>query len=152
MVHLAQVNIGRMRYPLEDARMAGFVGRLDALNAVADASPGFVWRLQDDGGDATSFRVFDDPELIVNMSVWESVEALRAYTFGAVHRPVVRQRKQWFIPLKGRPHLALWWIVAGHRPTLPEAQARLEHLAAHGSTPEAFTFAAPFSTPAALDA
>ena len=140
-----------MRAPLDDPRMAGFVARLDAVNAVADASPGFVWRLQDDDGDATSFRVFDDPELIVNLSVWASVEALTAYVFAGDHRAVLRRRKEWFVRME-RPHLALWWIPAGHEPTLPEAQARLEHLARYGPTPEAFTFRAVFAAPAVAGA
>ena len=146
MPHLAQINIARMRAPLDDPLMAGFVEALDPLNALADGSPGFVWRLQDEAGDATSIRVFEDPRTLVNLSVWESLATLRAYTYRNDHLALLRDRKRWFEPPDG-PHLALWWIPAGHQPTPQEGQARLEHLRRHGPTPEAFTFKKVFEAP-----
>ncbi len=141
-LHLAQVNIARMVAPLESDTMAGFVARLDEINAVADRSPGFVWRLQD-GDDATSLRPFDDDRILVNMSVWESVEALRTYVYASAHKDVLKQRQQWFSRFEGA-FMALWWIPAGHIPTVEEAKARLAHLEAHGPSPFAFTFKAVF--------
>lgn len=136
---LAQLNIGRLRYPLEDVRMADFVNGLAHINALADASPGFLWRLQSDSGNATDVRVFDDEDLLVNLSVWESVDALRAYVYKSEHADFLRRRKEWFAPLDG-PHQVLWWVKAGHIPPVEEAKARLERLAAEGPSPEVFTF------------
>jgi hypothetical protein len=144
--HLAQVNIARMRAPLEDPLMAGFVEQLDFINALADRSPGFVWRLQTEEGDATAVRAYADETILFNLSVWASVEALRDYVYQSAHREPLRGRKAWFEPL-GAPHLALWWVPAGHRPSVEEARARLEHLQQHGPTPEAFTFAKRFDPP-----
>src|SRR2546422_8033077 len=110
-VHLAQINIGRMKAPLEDPAMAGFVARLDDINALADRSSGFVWRLQTEEGNATYLRPFDDERIIVNMSVWESIDALRAYVYGSAHAEVLRQRREWFEKFD-RVFLALWWIPA----------------------------------------
>ncbi len=147
--HLAQINIGRMLAPLDDPQMAGFVNQLDPLNALADQSPGFVWRLQDEAGDATSIRVFDDERILVNMSVWESLEALQDYVYRSRHLGPLRDRKQWF-EVPRAPHLALWWIPAGHRPTPEEGKARLEHLQRHGPSSEAFTFKQPFPAPSEM--
>ena len=138
-VHLAQVNIGRIRAPLDDPIMKGFVDRLDDLNALADSSPGFVWRLQTSAGNATYFRPYpDDDRLLMNMSVWESVDALKRYVYKTGHADVLKQRHQWFEPLS--IYLALWWVPAGHRPSIDEAKKRLAHLAAHGPSAFAFTF------------
>lgn len=145
--HLAQVNIARMVAPLESDTMAGFVARLDEINALADRSPGFVWRLQD-GDDATSLRPFDDDRILVNMSVWESVDALRAYVYSSAHKDVLKQRQQWFSRFEGA-FMALWWIPDGHTPTVDEAKMRLAHLETNGPTPFAFTFKAAFPSPAA---
>lgn len=145
-MHLAQINIARMRAPVDDPLMADFVAQLDAVNAVADQSPGFVWRLQDDAGDATSIRVFDDDRILINMSVWETVEALQTYVYRSVHLSVLKDRKRWFEPL-GRPHTALWWIPAGHLPTPEDGKHRLDLLHWHGPTPEAFTFKHLFPAP-----
>ena len=142
--HLAQINIARMRAPLDDPTMAGFVSRLDAVNAPADASPGFIWRFQGDAGNATYLRPYDDHRIIVNMSVWGSVEALRGYVYQADHAAVMRQRKDWFERFEG-PYLALWWVPAGHRPGIDEAKARLEHLRLHGPSAWAFTFRETFA-------
>ena len=118
--------------------MAGFVAALEPINALADAAPGFVWRLQDDSGDATSIRVFDDELMLINMSVWESIEPLGDFVYRSEHTAVMRRRKQWFETM--RLYLALWWVPPGYRRTTVEAQARLEHLRLHGPTPHAFTF------------
>ena len=105
--HLAQVNIGRALWPPEDERMAGFMGRLDELNKLADESPGFVWRLQTEAGNATALRPYhEDERLLVNMSVWETLEDLRAYVYRSAHAPVLAQRKQWFEPMT-TPFMAL---------------------------------------------
>jgi hypothetical protein len=144
--HLAQVNVARMLAPLDDPLMAEFVAQLDAINALADASPGFVWRLQTADGDATSVRAYDDPRILVNMSVWRSLEALSAYVYASAHRGVMRRRREWFARFDG-PYMALWWVPAGEIPRVEEARERLEHLRAHGPTLAAFTFAAPFPAP-----
>lgn len=137
--HLAQVNIARMRAPLEDELMFGFSSRLDEINAMADTSAGFVWRLQTDDGDATALRVFDDPLILINLSVWTDVESLRNFVYRSQHRELLVGRKDWFLPMDG-PHLALWWIPVGHRPDVEEARDRLDRLATSGSSAEAFTF------------
>ncbi|MEA2827671.1 MAG: hypothetical protein QOG43_2110 [Actinomycetota bacterium] len=140
--HLAQANIGRMLAPLDSAQLAGFVAALDPVNALADAAPGFVWRLQDDSGNAASLRPFDDDDLmIVNMSVWESAEALSEFTYRAGHREVMLRRRQWFAPID-EAHLVLWWVPAGHIPGVAEAKDRLECLRRVGPSPAAFTFRA----------
>ena len=147
--HLAQVNIGRVRAPLESPVMAGFVNRLDEINALADRSPGFVWRLQTEAGNATYLRPYDDERILVNMSVWETVEALRAYVYGSAHVELLRRRHEWFERFEGA-YLALWWVPAGHRPSVDEAKSRLAHLAANGPTPFAFTLKETFPSDDAL--
>jgi hypothetical protein len=142
-VHLAQVNIGRVKAPLDDPSMAGFVTRLDEINAMADAAEGFVWRLQGAEGNATYLRPFADDRILVNLSVWETVEHLRAYTYATKHAELLRQRHDWFEKFDGMS-MTLWWIQAGHVPSVEEAKSRLEHLTAHGPTPFAFTFKRPF--------
>lgn len=137
--HLAQANIGIMLAPLDDPIMHGFVSKLDEINALADAAPGFVWRLQTESGDATAIRVFDNDKLIINMSVWESIDALHQYTYYSAHAEVFRQRRDFFEKME-TPYLVLWWVPAGHIPTTDEMKARLEYLTAHGPTPHAFTF------------
>src|SRR5262245_29458658 len=144
---LAQANIARMRAPLESEVMEGFRSQLERINALADRSPGFVWRLQSGEGDATSIRAFDDPLLLVNMSVWESLEALHAYVYKSEHVALLRGRRAWFEPLAGSASLVLWWIPAGHLPSVAEAKQRLERLVARGPTPEAFRFREPFPPP-----
>ena len=145
--HIAQLNIARAKAPLEDPLLADFMAQLDAVNALAEASPGFVWRLKSDSGNATDIRVFDDPRMIVNMSVWESVDALFAFTYKTAHTKVMNRRKEWFEPLPG-PHMVLWWIAARSPPTMDEAKRRLHHLAAHGPSATAFTFKVRFAPPA----
>jgi hypothetical protein len=147
--HLAQVNIALPREPLDTPLLADFVAALAPVNAVADASPGFVWRLQTEDGDATAIRAFGDDRLIVNMSVWESVEALRAFVHGHGHAAVLRRRREWFERL-GEAETALWWVPAGTLPTIADAEERLAHLRAHGATPRAFTLRTTFPAPAPL--
>lgn len=137
--HLAQVNVATGRAPLDDPRMAGFVARIEPLNALADSMPGFVWRLQTDDGDATAIRVFDNPRILFNLTVWESIDALEAYVYASDHLHALRRRSDWF-EKPGRAALALWWIPAGHLPDEHEAKARLESLWRDGPTPRAFTF------------
>ena len=139
MFHIAQINIGRIKAPLEDRMMAGFVGRLDELNALADASPGFVWRLQTGEGNATYFRPYDDDRILMNMSVWETVDTLRNYVYHTVHAELLRQRHNWFEKFAGS-YVALWWVPVGHKPGIDEAKKRLAHLEANGPTQFAFTF------------
>jgi hypothetical protein len=144
--HVAQINVGLPLEPLDSARLADFVAALDPVNALADAAPGFVWRLQTEDGNATAIRVLDDDRLIVNMSVWESVEALGAFVFRSAHTGVMRRRREWFVPMR-ESVTALWWVPAGTVPTVAEAETRLRHLRAHGPTPHAFTFRDPFPSP-----
>ena len=143
---LAQVNIGRVRAPLDDPSMEGFRTQLDPINALADRTPGFVWRLQTEDGNAMAIRPFDDERMAINMSVWESLEALQQFVYQSGHIAPLRDRKQWFEPMDG-PILALWWVPAGHIPTVAEATARLEHLRVHGPSVHAFTFRVPFPAP-----
>jgi hypothetical protein len=144
--HLAQLNVALMRAPIDDPLIAGFVAQLDHINAVAERSPGFVWRLKTEDGDATAIRAFDDPMIIVNMTVWDSVESLHAYVYRSDHVGLMRDRKKWFERMADA-HMGLWWIPAGHIPGLDEAKARLEHLRAHGPSPFAFTFRECFPRP-----
>ena len=145
--HLAQLNIGRFRAPIDDPIMDGFRTRLDPINALADAAPGFVWRLQTEDGNATAIRPYaGDDMMAVNMSVWASLEALREFVYKTAHVGTLKGRKEWFEPIEG-PILVLWWIPAGQIPTVAEAQSRLEHLKAHGPTAHAFTFRSPFPPP-----
>ena len=141
--HLAQLNVGRLLAPLESETLAGFVAALEPINALADGHPGFVWRLQTDAGDATSIRPTDDDLFLINMSVWSSLEMLRAFVYTTAHVQVLRQRRAWFEQL-ATSHLVLWWVPAGHIPSVDEALARLERLRRDGPTPAAFTFRAPF--------
>ena len=145
--HLAQVNIATLRAPLDSPELAGFVAELEPVNALADASPGFVWRLQTEDGDATSIRPFEDERVMVNLSVWASLEALRAFVYATRHLEVMRHRRAWFHRMPD-PYLALWWVPAGTIPTVAEARRRLELLARQGPGPDAFTFRSPFPRPA----
>ncbi len=135
--HLAQLNIGRFRYPTDDPRMANFKNNLALVIGIADRSEGFVWRLQDDSGNATAIRPFPDPQMAVNLSAWDRVEALERFVWQTVHKRFYGRRPEWFDCMDG-PHFVMWWIPAGHLPTLTEAKERLEHLAAHGPSDYAF--------------
>ena len=137
--HIAQLNIGTARHALDDPRMDGFMGRLDEINALADASPGFVWRLQSDAGNATDIKLTDDPLFIVNLSVWQSIEELGAFVYNSAHSPVLAQRRNWF-EAPDEDYLVLWWVPAGTYPSTDEALERLEKLKRNGPSAEAFTF------------
>ncbi|MFI6868205.1 DUF3291 domain-containing protein [Nocardia sp. NPDC050406] len=135
--HLAELNLAMLRYPLDDPRMAGFTSMLEPINALADASPGFVWRLVDeDGADATSMRPLGE-DVIINLSVWESREALWDYVYRSQHLDFLSRRSDWFARPR-EPMTVLWWVPAGHIPTLEEALDRLRMLRENGSTPAAF--------------
>jgi hypothetical protein len=140
---LAQVNIGRLRAPIDSAQLADFMAALDPVNASADAAEGFIWRLQTEEGNATAIKAFAWDEagsagVIINMSVWRSIEDLTAWIYGDMHRPVLRRRAEWFHRVE-EATLALWWVPAGHRPTTDEAEEKIRHLRAHGPTAVAFT-------------
>jgi hypothetical protein len=146
--HLAQVNIGRMVAPLDSPELADFVAQLPEINALADRSPGFVWRMVDDEGeDATGFRPDEhDDMLLINCSVWESVEALRNFTYNSDHLRVLSRRREWFQRL-AEAHQALWWVPAGHRPSIAEAMERVALVRQHGPGPMAFTFRDTYPAP-----
>jgi hypothetical protein len=146
--HLAQVNVGRLVAPLASAEIADFVAQLEPINALADGSPGFVWRLQSEAGDATDYRALDDDSILVNLSVWRSLEELRDFVYRTGHVDVLRRRREWFEKL-AEAHLALWWLPAGRLPTIAEADAKIRLLREQGPTPEAFTFRTPFGPPEA---
>lgn len=141
--HLAQINIARLRAPLDDPSMAEFVANLGPINAVADGSPGFIWRFQDEHGDATAVRPYDDDRIVINFSVWEDLASLYDFVYRSAHANVLRRRREWFERLTGMA-IALWWVPADHRPSIAEAMARLEHLERHGPSPHAFTFTQTF--------
>ncbi len=142
--HLAQINIGRLVAPIDDPQIAGFVAQLEEINAVADQAPGFVWRLQSASGNATDIPYnSEDPLTIVNMSVWESVEALRAYVYRSDHVRVFRERAKWFVK-QDVPTYCLWWVPAGHFPSVAEGRERLEHYQKYGATPFSFWFSKHF--------
>ncbi len=143
---LAQVNIGLTRGPRESEVMSGFMARLDEINALAERSPGFVWRLQTEEGDATAIQAFDDPLLLVNMSVWENLESLKSFVYQSTHLELLREREAWFEKMT-EVYQALWWIPAGHLPTVDEAKERLAILQREGAGPQAFTFAKAFPAP-----
>ncbi|MEU3789222.1 DUF3291 domain-containing protein [Streptomyces fructofermentans] len=145
---LAQVNIARLRAPLDSPLLKDFVDALDPVNAVADSSDGFVWRLQSDSGNATDVAVLGDEWLIVNMSVWRDTGALTAFMYQGRHRELLARRREWFEHVR-EAMTVLWWVPAGHRPTVAEAEERLLHLRAHGATAHAFTLRTPFPPGAA---
>jgi heme-degrading monooxygenase HmoA len=142
-IHLAQINIGRMKAPLDDPAMSGFMSRLDDLNALAERSRGFIWRLQGEEGNNTYLRPYEDARIIVNMSVWETIDALRTYVYSSAHAEVLKQRREWFEKFDG-VMMALWWVPAGDLPSVDEAKRRLASLEEHGPTPFAFTFKTTF--------
>ncbi|MEO1246635.1 MAG: DUF3291 domain-containing protein [Pseudomonadota bacterium] len=137
--HLVHCNVATMRGESQQAVMAGFFERLDALNALADRSPGFVWRLDSEEQEILAARIFDNDRLLVNLSVWETLEALEHYVYRTAHADALRQRAAWFEP-SARASLALWWVPAGHTPDVEEAKARFDKLWANGPTPDAFGF------------
>ena len=146
---IAQMNVGHILYETTDPRMAGFMDNLDRINALAEASPGFVWRLTGEGNNATDIRPAENPFFLVNMSVWASIAALFDYVYRSDHRSIMVQRREWFEKPEG-PYQVLWWVPEGHIPTVAEGLERLRHLEEHGPTPHAFTFKTVF--PEAADA
>lgn len=140
--HLAQINIAYSRAAREDTIMKGFVDRLDEINGIADNSPGFVWRLQTEEGDATTIQAFEDPLLLVNMSVWEDIDSLKNYVYKSLHVELIQDRDEWFTKIQ-ESHQALWWVPAGHTPSVEEAKEKLLYLQTHGPSEVAFTFARP---------
>jgi len=144
--HLAQINIARLVAPLDDPRIAEFVAQLEPINAIADEAPGFVWRLKSDSGNATDIAYNDDPFVIVNMSVWESLDALRTYAYKSDHAKVFRDRAKWFEKME-KPSYCLWWIPIEHVPSVVEGRERLEHYQVHGATPYSFWFSQHYPKP-----
>ena len=136
---LAQVNIAKMLAPLDSPVMTEFVSYLDPINALAESSEGFIWRLKDDQNNSTSIKIYNDDFLIVNMSVWSSVDSLFQFTYKTKHIDVFKKRTSWFEKMP-EMHYALWWVPAGHQPTVAEAEERLNYIRANGETPMAFTF------------
>ncbi|MEM6485448.1 MAG: DUF3291 domain-containing protein [Pseudomonadota bacterium] len=144
--HVAQINVGTIKYPTEDPRMQGFMSRLDEINAIADTTPGFVWRLQSESGNATDIDVGGPALFIANMSVWESVEVLFDYVYRTTHRDLMVKRRGWF-EKPSSIYQALWWIPAGHVPSVEEGLRRIELLKKRGPTPDAFTFKSRYPAP-----
>ncbi len=140
---LAQVNIARLKAPLDSPQLKDFVDNLDPVNADAEAADGFVWRLKGDSGDATDVRVFGDEWLIINLTMWRDTNALTAYMYQGRHREMLARRREWFERVQ-EAMTALWWVPAGHRPTVAEAESRLLHLRTNGPTPYAFTLRTSF--------
>lgn len=149
---LAQVNIARLAAELDSPRLADFMAALDPINALADSAPGFVWRLQSDSGNATDIVGFGDDVadgvgVITNMSTWTDVASLSAFVFGPLHAAIMRRRREWFLPMR-EAYTVCWWVPAGHRPDITEAEERLSLLRANGPTPDAFTIKRAFPAPA----
>jgi hypothetical protein len=135
--HIAQLNIGRFRYPTDDPRMREFMDNLDRVNAIAERSEGFVWRLKDESNNATAIRPANDPTMAVNLSVWESIEALEQFVWATVHKQFYKRKSEWF-QLPEAAHFVMWPIEAERLPDLDEAMARLEYLRSHGDSDVAF--------------
>ena len=143
---IAQLNVARALFPLDSPELLGFMERLDEINELAERSPGFRWRLQGDNGNATDLRVWDDPLVIVNLTVWETIDDLHAFAYRSDHKTVFARRFEWFERLE-RPATVLWWQPEGEIPTLDDALLRLDLLAENGPTSEAFTFKRQFPAP-----
>ena len=141
--HLAQINIAQAQDEMDTVVMKGFVNRLEEINALADDADGFIWRLQSEQGDSTAIRVFDDPLLLVNMSVWEDVASLKNFVYRTAHVELIQDREAWFNKI-AQKHQALWWVPAGHIPTVEEGKERLDYLREHGPSAHAFIFAKSF--------
>ncbi|MCF6189628.1 MAG: DUF3291 domain-containing protein [Cocleimonas sp.] len=144
--HLAQINIAQAKDEMDTETMHGFMSRIDEINAIADKTDGFIWRLQSNDGDSTSIRVFDDPLLLVNMSVWDNVDSLKNYVYKSLHVELIRDREAWFDKM-GAMHQALWWIPVGHIPSIQEAKDKLELLRENGPNQDVFTFGKAFQKP-----
>lgn len=148
--HLAQVNIAKMLAPIDSPVMADFVNNLDRINTIAEKSRGFVWRLTGDENNATALRIFEDDFLIVNMSVWESIQALFDFTYASQHAGVLKRKKEWFQKMTDM-HMCFWYVEAGYEPSPEDAKQRLQYLNSHGESPYAFSFKGKFSAKDALN-
>lgn len=146
MYQLAQLNIARMTMAYEDPRMRDFINGLDPVNQLADSSPGFVWRMVTDESTEQALFDFESQGWLVNMSVWESLDALKGFIAAPLHLSIMRRRAEWFAKLE-EATMVLWWVPKGHIPSFKEAMAQLEHLRANGPGPEAFSFSQPFAPP-----
>lgn len=146
MYHIAQVNIARALAPLNDPRLADFFAHLDQIYTLAESSPGFIWRLRTEDISPTSTQLPADERLFATVSVWDSLESLKTFTYTDAHAQIMRRRREWFIKLNS-PYIALWWIPAGHIPDLAEVTERMDHLRAHGPSPFAFSFTHTFPAP-----
>lgn len=143
MTHqLAQINIAQARDAMDSDSMKGFIERLNEINSIADNAPGFIWRLQSEEGDATAIRAFDNPLLLINMSVWEDIESLKTFVYKTSHVELIQDREAWFGKML-QAHQALWWVPRGHIPTIEEGKQKLDYLQQHGPGKAAFTFAKP---------
>jgi len=138
--HLAQINIAKAKAEMDSEIMTGFVQRLDEINQLADQFPGFIWRLQTKDGDSTGIRVFNDPNLIINMSVWKDLDSLKNYVYKSAHVELIRDRQAWFNKML-ESQIALWWVPAGHIPSIEEGKHKLDQIEKSGSSEEVFTFA-----------
>ena len=136
--HLAQFNISRNRYPLTDPRMSGFLDNVARVHQAAERIDGFVWRLHDETGHAMNIRIYDDPEILPNLTVWRDVEALERFVWQTLHKNMYKRRDEWFAPIKEGAKLVLWWIPVGHHPEMAEGRDRLGHLRKHGPSDHAF--------------
>lgn len=143
-MHLAQLNIAKVKYSLESPEIKEFVDNLEPVNNTAESSSGFIWRLKDESGDATDIQAFLDPNIIVNMSLWDSVNALKNFMFKTHHRDFLRRKKEWFHNIP-KERYVLWWVPVGHIPTVEEAVEKLEYLRKNGETPNAFSFKSNYS-------
>lgn len=143
--HLAQLNIAQLLAPIDSPQLKDFVDNLDRINALAEQSEGFIWRLQTEEGDATALRPFGE-EVIVNLSVWENVEVLHQFVYRTAHAPIMSRRREWFARM-ANAYMVLWWIPEGHQPSVEEAKQRLDLLQAQGASAQAFTFKQIFAQP-----
>ncbi|WP_163935362.1 DUF3291 domain-containing protein [Paraferrimonas sp. SM1919] len=146
-MQLAQLNIAKAKYPLDSPEIKEFIANLDRVNGIAEQSKGFIWRLKDESPDTTDIQLFDDPRIIVNMSVWQSIESLKGFMFKTLHRDFMRRKSEWFERIDN--NLVLWWVEDGHTPTQVEALERLRYLSRHGASRYAFTFKQSFEAVAA---
>lgn len=143
-MYLAQLNIAKAKYPLDSPQLKEFIDNLEPVNKIAEASKGFIWRLQDESGDATNIQAFSDPNIIVNMSTWATTDALKNFMFRTHHRHFLRRKSQWFESIPQDSYV-LWWIPQGVTPTVNEGIERLNYLREHADSPYAFTFKSNFS-------
>ena len=150
--HIAELNIGRLVAPVGDPLVADFVDNLNRINQLGHETPGFVWQLLTEDGDSTAFRIFEGDDMLINLTVWEDIDSLFTFTYSSEHVEFFRRRREWFIKLEDYPPLVLWWVPAGHHPTLEEAREKILFLKEHGPTPLAFTFKQRFTIEEMLQA